>query len=339
MNEIVTKKDPAVLAGEIRSLQQQAQVMVLSYSIEIGRRLCEAKAVVPHGQWGEWLKNEVSFSQSTAQGHMNIYKEYGSAQISLFGDAKSQAIGNLTYTKALKLLAVPEDEREEFMEKHNVEDMSTRELEQAIRERDAARAALEQAQGDAENLTEELTAAQDAAEQAKAQADKLRTELEELQSRPVDVAVQAPTEEMLEEIRAAEAQKFQKERDRLEKKLADAESKAQKQADKVKKMKADVEAASAQAKAEVQKELDAATQAKAAAEAAAKEQEARALELEKKLKLADSSAAIFQVYFASVQEDCNRMLGLIQKAENTQAAKYKAALRALLDNVSERLKG
>ena len=134
MNELTTKKDPAVLAIEIRNLQQQAQVVVLSYAIEIGRRLCEAKAVLDHGQWGPWLEEQVEFSQSTANNYMKIFERYGSEQLSLFGDAKYQTLGNLPYTKALRLLAVPEDEVETFMEEHDVEHMSTRELEQAIRE-------------------------------------------------------------------------------------------------------------------------------------------------------------------------------------------------------------
>ncbi len=337
MNEISTKKDPAVLAMEIRTLQQQAESILTCYIIEIGRRLCEAKAVLEHGQWGPWLTEQVEFSQSTAQNYMRIYERYGSEQISLFGDAKSETIGNLPYTKALKLLAVPESEIDDFMAQNDVENMSTRELEQAIRERDAARTALEQAQGNAENLTEELAAAQDAANQAKAAADKLREELEQLQSRPVEVAVQAPTEEMLEEIRAAEAQRFQQEREELKKKIEAAEAKAQKQADKVKKLKADAEKVAEQTKAELQKDLDSAAKAKADAEALAKEQEARAAELERRLKLADSSAAIFQVYFTSAQEDCNRMLGLIKKAQPDQADKLRAALKSLLQAVGAML--
>jgi len=74
MNEMTVKKDPAVLAVEIRTLQQQAQVVVLSYAIEIGRRLNEAKAVLDHGQWGPWLEREVNFSQSTANNYVKIFE-------------------------------------------------------------------------------------------------------------------------------------------------------------------------------------------------------------------------------------------------------------------------
>ena len=37
---------------EIRTLQRQAQQIMLGYAVEIGRRLEEVKAILPHGQWG-----------------------------------------------------------------------------------------------------------------------------------------------------------------------------------------------------------------------------------------------------------------------------------------------
>ena len=151
---------------EIRTLQRQAQQIMLGYAVEIGRRLEEVKAILPHGQWGDYLKNEVDYSQSTANNFMRIYREYGATQQSLFGgEAKSQAFANLTYTKALRLLAIPnEEEREQFMAEHDVEGMSNRELDKALKEREealeAAAAAQKEAQGlrrEADRLREELT--------------------------------------------------------------------------------------------------------------------------------------------------------------------------------------
>lgn len=344
MSELAVKKDPAVLAGEIRTLQRQAQVVVLNYAIEIGRRLTEAKSVLNHGEWGEWLKNEVSFSQSTANNFMRIYERYGDDQVSLFGDAKSETLGNLPYTKALKLLAVPEDEVDEFIETHDVENMSTRELEQAIRERDEARKALEEEKIYSGNLMDEADKYRKEAEEAqrkatedRERAEQLRKELEELQNRPVEVAVQAPTEEMMQEIRDAEQKKFQQEKAELEKRLSDAEARAKKQAEKVKDLKIKADQVAEAAKAEVQKELDAEKQARANMEAEKRVAEEKAAELEKKLKMADSTMATFQVYFQSVQEDCNRLVGIIKKSDPDQAEKLKNALKALLDKIGQQL--
>lgn len=325
--------DPAVLAVEIRSLQQQARVVVMSYAVEIGRRLCEAKAVVAHGEWGDWLEQKVQFSQSTAQNYMKMYERFGSEQVSLFSGPKSEALMNLPYTKVLKLLAVPEEEMDDFMEAHDVEAMSTRELEKAIRERDEAKKEAQRWKETVDQAADGALKAEETARKAKAEAEQLRQQLEELQNKPVEVAVEAPSEEMLAEIRSAEAKKFQEERERLEKKLASAEKKAQKADKEAGELRAKVGTAKAEAKKELQDDMVKLQQEKMAMEVQKVEAEAKATDLERQLKLADSSTAIFQVYFQSVQENCNRMLGIIKKADPEQGAKLKKALKALLDGV------
>lgn len=92
---MAAQRDIQTVTAEIRQLHRQAQCMVLGYAIEIGRKLVEAKAMLPYGQWGQWLKEEVEFSQSSAQNFMRIFEEYGAKQVSLFGDAESQTLGNL----------------------------------------------------------------------------------------------------------------------------------------------------------------------------------------------------------------------------------------------------
>lgn len=150
---------------EIRTLQHQAQGIILNYAIEIGRRLEEAKAMLPHGEWGAWLKRELDYSQSTAQNFMRVFREYGDSQQSLFGGAtKSQTFGNLTYSKALRLLAIPdEDEREKFAVENDVEHMTIRELNEALKARDAAQ--------------EEAAAAQEETRKLNGEVDKLNEQL------------------------------------------------------------------------------------------------------------------------------------------------------------------
>lgn len=334
MNELTqTKKDPAILAVEIRSLQQQARIVVMSYAVEIGRRLCEAKAVVPHGEWTSWLEEKVQFSQSTAQNYMKMYERFGSQQVSLFEDGKTETIMNLPYTKALKLLAVPEEEMDEFMEENDVEHMSVRELEQAIKERNEAQAALHEAKTELEQTAEAMLKTEERARESRKEMEKLREQLEELKNRPVEVAVEAPTPEMLEEIRAQEEKKYTEEREKLEKKLDAAEKKLKKAEEETKKLEFVIGEAEKKAEWKLREEIDKAQQEKETFEAEKKEAEARAEALERKLKLSDSSTAIFQVYFQAVQEDLNRMVGLIKKAEPEQAEKFKAALKALMASV------
>ncbi len=144
MSEIVSigqaiGRTPELIAAEINDIKDKTRRLVLYNSIEIGRRLLEAKELLHHGEWSEWLEKSVDYSQSTANNLMRIFKEYGAEQMSLLGDnLKSQAFANLAYTQALALLGIPEEERENFIKENKVEDLSTRELQKLIKERDKA---------------------------------------------------------------------------------------------------------------------------------------------------------------------------------------------------------
>ncbi|SHN88136.1 DUF3102 domain-containing protein [Desulfitobacterium chlororespirans] len=112
--------------------------MLLKNAIEVGRLLQEAKELLNHGEWLKWLKESVSFSKSTAANLMNLYKAYGPKLLSLADDdPNSQALGNLTYTKAVLLLGLPEEEREAFIAQHDLGSMTTRQLSQAVKEQRA----------------------------------------------------------------------------------------------------------------------------------------------------------------------------------------------------------
>lgn len=151
MNELTTERSSEVIATEINSIKQQTKQMILHNSIEIGKRLTEAKAIVPHGEWGAWLEQSVEYSQSTANNLMKIYHEYGGDQAKLFGgDVNSETIASLPYTKALALLSIPSYEREEFIDEHDVHDLSTRELQKVIKEKKELEDKLEIYEAEAE---------------------------------------------------------------------------------------------------------------------------------------------------------------------------------------------
>lgn len=201
-------KTPDILAAEIRTIKSQTGRMVLNASIEVGRRLTEAKAKLPHGSWGEYLKNEVDYSPSQAQNLMRVFREYGSDQQSLFGgEAKSQTFGRLTFSQALSLLVIPDEgEREKFVLENDVEHMSVRELNEALKARDAAE--------------EKAAAAEDTARGLREEAERLREELTDqarvyeakLTSAGVEVdraKAEAQAAQEAQEKAAAKAQRFQ----------------------------------------------------------------------------------------------------------------------------------
>lgn len=91
--------------------------------IEIGKRLNKAKEMLPHGEWGKWLEDKVDFRPETASRIMRVANEYPNLTTT----------SNIGIGKAFELLALPQAERQEFIDNHPVEDMTTRELRQAIK--------------------------------------------------------------------------------------------------------------------------------------------------------------------------------------------------------------
>ena len=169
------------LAYEINFIKRQTYEYVLKASVEIGERLSAAKELVPHGQWTEWLAEKVDYSQSTANNFMRIYREYSDDQISMTGRTKSETFASLSYSQAVALFALPEHQREEFVEQHDVSDMSVKELKEAI----AAQKAAEQAQAEAEQLAEsarmKAAALQRELDTATAENDKMSDTVDEIE--------------------------------------------------------------------------------------------------------------------------------------------------------------
>ena len=330
-----------IITEEIQFYKAQAGASI----VEIGKRLIEAKEQLEHGQWLPWLSEKVNFSEAMAQRFMRVAREY----------ANPAPVRDLGLSKALLLLEVEEEKREQFLgethvvngEEKTVYDMSRKELEQAIRERDEARAerdkavqdaegsllamaekdsALEDAQEAAEQLKQELKACQDEAEREADAAEEtiraLQEELEELRAAPQEVAVEKVVDE--EAVKAA-----------ADAARAEAEQALQK---KLEKAKADKEKAE-QAKAKAERDMAALKAAQAEAEAVAT-QEKKAMEehmaaLQKKLAVASSSQmVIFKLHFEQGQQSVNKMnecIAKMQEAGDSEGAgKLRAALRAML---------
>ena len=119
------------LAAEINAIKETVKQTATRAAIEIGKRLREAKSLVPYGSWGRWLAESVDYSERTAQNLMALAEEYGGKE--------TQAIAELPLTKAVLLLGVPGEEREAFLKEHEVEDMSTRALREEIARLNAER--------------------------------------------------------------------------------------------------------------------------------------------------------------------------------------------------------
>lgn len=330
MSEIIPVRDIEMVTNDIRYAQRQGARQLLSNLIEIGRLLVEAKSMVPHGEWGKYLEEKVNYSQSTANNFMKLYQEYGDDQESFFGSfANSQVFGNLTYTQALALLALPAEERQEFAENNDVADMSTRQLEQAIRERNEARKAQEDAEARA-------------AQQEKAvEAEKENT------ARLRDLHAKAKGEANAANEKVEKLQKQLEKAKANEKAAKDALTKAKENPEipesVMESMRQQVEAEAAQkATEELQKQLDAANKAKEAAQRNAVAVEEKLVAAQKQLQLASPDAAVFKALFEQVQQDFNRLNGALLKvkqADPETGEKLRKALETLLDKLRSDVSG
>ena len=114
-----------VLVVEIKFyLQRTAENIV-----EIGKRLIQAKELVPHGEWQNWLENNFNFSQSTAQRFIKCAERFG----------KSAAPRDLNPSQMFELLSLPVGDEEKFIAEKSaegtpVEDMTVKKLREEIKE-------------------------------------------------------------------------------------------------------------------------------------------------------------------------------------------------------------
>ncbi len=288
-----------VVTGDILEAQRKGGEAVLT----IGRCLIEAKDMLRHGEWLPWLAEKVGYSEKTAQNFMRLAREF----------SNPQAIADLGATKALKLLALPADEREQFVADHNVIDMTTRQLEAAIKERDEARAHAQQAeqerseaQQSAQKLQETLHDVLEDRSDAYQRLEKLTEELDELKARPVEVAV--------ETVVGQEA--INKAKDEVRGEMQAKLDKAKEEAAKAKRRQKEAEAAAKLAESQFQD-----------AERARKNA----------VLSADEDMAAFKVLFNQSQDNANKMRGILLKfrARKDQAAAQgvEKALKALAEAI------
>jgi hypothetical protein len=104
--------------------------------IEIGKRLLDVKERLGYGEFTNWLENKIEISHRTANNFMKIANTF----------SNSQPVANLGTRKLLALAGLDEEDREEVMKENNVEDMTSRELEQVVKEKKEIKKKLEEEQ-------------------------------------------------------------------------------------------------------------------------------------------------------------------------------------------------
>ena len=95
--------------------------------IEVGKRLAQAKKMLPHGEWQNWLKDNFNLSQMSANRFMRVAERFG----------KINNVVNFQPSQMFEMLALPADETEQFIEAKAaagtpVEDMTIKALHKEI---------------------------------------------------------------------------------------------------------------------------------------------------------------------------------------------------------------
>ena len=138
----------ARLASEINTIKALTLAMEQNATLEIGKRLIQAKGAVGHGNWSQWLKDNVDYSERTAQNYISIYERFGNGQQKLFGaSADPEQVAKLNQSQMLALMSIKDEETcFNFMEEHkeDLQDMSKRKLEAAIKELNEVKAKSEE---------------------------------------------------------------------------------------------------------------------------------------------------------------------------------------------------
>ena len=320
------KKTPEQLGAEIRMYVDAGRRISLLCGIEIGKRLVQAKEILTHGEWLPWLEKETEFSDRSAARYMKLFEEYGASQMGLFGpETNSPTLSNLPISKALALLSVPESERIEFAEEADAEHISVRELEKKIKEREMQLAESEKLRVE----TSELLKTQD---EMLAEA---RKQIAELESRPVEVAVETVRDEeaieaAVKQAKAEAEKENERTQDGLKKQLADSEKSLKDIRDKLEKAERDLTEAKATADsagADAEKKI--AEAGKEAERLKAELEEAR-----KALKTSDAAVTAFGIRFNTVQSEWSYMRAEMKKVTERDAdtgAKLMEAVRQLLE--------
>ena len=145
-------EDKSIISlGAIEYRMAKARADIYGGALELGRCLIEAKegGLVAHGEWEAWVARNAEMSVRSAEKLMKRAREV----------QDGTALSRLSGSKIDRILALPEEQREDLAAKAEAEGMSTREIEKEIAQLrgqlDAANIRADALQADADRAYED----------------------------------------------------------------------------------------------------------------------------------------------------------------------------------------
>lgn len=307
------------IALEINVIKRRLAQETMLAAVEIGKLLVKAKEKVPHGMWGDWLVENVAYSQSTANNLMRLYREYGEQeQIDFFAENRMEIFGNLSQSQAVALLGMPYEKRKEFVKTHDMSETSVRDIEAEV---DAMKAELEATKAERDKLGGELMETKQKLGATENALETAKLTVYELKSGGEVASVRAELDSFRKSQGKAEKE-WKKERAELERQLEEAKQAAE--------------------QVTIHDEIDEAKRAEIEAQVAATYEEKLAAfrkESENKIMAAGNPAVIeVNILFGELQDTYARISALLVEIEATApdvAKKLKAALEAGIKKMVE----
>jgi len=118
-------EDKSIISlGAIEYRMARARADIYGGALELGRCLIEAKegGLVAHGEWEAWVARNAEMSVRSAEKLMKRAREV----------QDGTALSRLSGSKIDRILALPEDQREDLAAKAETENLSTREIEKEV---------------------------------------------------------------------------------------------------------------------------------------------------------------------------------------------------------------
>lgn len=185
------------LAAEINAIKEQVRETVYLSTCRIGEKLLLAKGAVGHGNWGQWLKDNVDYSERTAQNIITIYKNFNNKETKLFGTVPdAELLGKLNQSQLLALSSIKDEEkRTEFMNEHKEElpDMSKQELAKALAELKEVKETVAKKDAEVKALQRDLSRADKQHEAMAQEVEKYQNLFEDTKNQ-LEEAKKAPIE-------------------------------------------------------------------------------------------------------------------------------------------------